>query len=486
MAKNPLQDLSFKEFFTYSTVPIAIRDLEGRILEVNRAFCDMLEYSEKEFKQVPYENIIHSEDKNKYINNLKSLIDNKDSHSFKVEKRYISKSNLEIYAKVTTTKWYDGKKVRYLISQAEDITNIKKSNEKLRKIQERFSLTIAGSQNGIWDWDIQSGNIFWSKRFKEIIGYLDDEIDGSYDLFLDHVHPDHRKRVLRHAEDHLKKKKPFSIEYKIRKKDGSHIWVWSKGQALWDKDNSPIRMCGSITDINDLKIAEAKLKEKNEELERFVFMASHDLREPLRKIISFGSKIKENCNSQNTAYIERMNSSARRMQKLIADLLKYSRIGIDEDSEFENINMNKLIRDIKEDLIVSIEENKAKVSIHCPTEIRGEPTHIRALFQNLISNALKFKNRKEKPIIKVYSRTREASIHIFVEDNGIGIDPEYHKRIFECFQRLNGKSEYPGSGIGLAICKKIVDLHKGEIKVHSELNKGTSFEVIFPRNEVLG
>jgi len=220
-----------------------------------------------------------------------------------------------------------------------------------------------------------------------------------------------------------------------------------------------------------------QLEQRNKELEQFAYIASHDLQEPLRNINSFIyllkkkylGKLDENANQ----YIEHMVTASTRMQDMITGLLEYSRTG--KSSGKEQINCNLLMDEITEDFRVVIRNTDSKIVYEKLPTITGYKVELKQLFQNLLSNAIKFRNKDQAPEVKITVEAIDDFWQFSFKDNGIGIDNNYFKEIFIVFQRLHIRSEFPGSGIGLALCKRIVELHKGEIWVESELEKGSTF-----------
>ncbi|WP_158858111.1 sensor histidine kinase [Lunatibacter salilacus] len=253
---------------------------------------------------------------------------------------------------------------------------------------------------------------------------------------------------------------------------------------------------------NKLKIQIEQLNSTNKELEQFAYVASHDLQEPLRKITSFNDLLqdqyKDALEGDGKLYLERIAYAATRMRKLISDLLEYSRAGrYAEDKEL--INLNAIVNEILDDLSIQIEQKNALVQVDKLPEIFAHQSDWRMLFQNLISNALKFSKSNEHPRLRITYRIAEkktvseyvannspnmAFHHLEVRDNGIGFNTEYANKIFTIFQRLHGKDEYEGTGIGLAICKKIVERYGGTIFATSEIGKGSSFHILVPFEQI--
>ena len=233
----------------------------------------------------------------------------------------------------------------------------------------------------------------------------------------------------------------------------------------------------------DLKRKADELVRSNAELEQFAYIVSHDLQEPLRKILAFGDRLKKVCpedlTEQALDYLGRMQNAAVRMQGLINDLLSYSRVTT-KARFFEKVDLAEVCREVLSDLEARIMQNNAQVTIGDLPVVDADPLQMRQLFQNLLANALKFHSKDTAPVFGVYAFSKDGAVEIVFEDNGIGIAEEYQERIFGVFERLHGRNDYEGSGIGLAICKKIVDRHGGKIKIQSAIGKGSKFIVELP------
>ena len=234
---------------------------------------------------------------------------------------------------------------------------------------------------------------------------------------------------------------------------------------------------------NKLKIYLAELERSNEELRNFAFVASHDLNEPLRKIIGFGDRLKskaENLDPDIGIYALKMQESAHRMQNMIQELLQYSMVSA-KGEPFRSIDLNKVVKEVLDDLEVSIRNSNGVVEADLLPTVEADPAQMRQLFQNLISNALKFSKEEESPRIALVARPVKNDFwNIFIKDDGIGFDSKHSNSIFQPFVRLNGRNQYEGSGIGLAICKKIVDRHHGKIIATSSIGNGSTFQVTLP------
>jgi signal transduction histidine kinase len=240
-----------------------------------------------------------------------------------------------------------------------------------------------------------------------------------------------------------------------------------------------------LSDANDtLQKRAAELARSNEELESFASIASHDLQEPLRKVRTFTEQITvlegDRLSDKGRDYLERANAAAERMQRLIEDLLRFSRVST-QGRPFEQVDLAEVARRVQLDLEGQIEDSGGRVIVGDLPVLAADPLQMQQLLQNLISNALKFQREGVAPEIKVDSSIVGADIRLTVADNGIGFEPRYAARIFRIFERLHGRTEYPGTGIGLALCRKIADRHGGTIDVESEPGVGSTFVVTLPR-----
>jgi len=251
-----------------------------------------------------------------------------------------------------------------------------------------------------------------------------------------------------------------------------------------------------------LKKTAAELARSNAELEQFAYVASHDLQEPLRKIQAFGDRLQSKCGEgigeRGRDYLERMQNAAQRMQRLINDLLDYSRV-TSRAQPFTAVDLDAVIQEVLSDLEVRIEQTKAAVEVGDLPTLEADPRQMQQLLQNLLGNALKFHRPGVPPVVRVFSRSgggeavppgektaEDSYCQIIVEDNGIGFEEKYLDRIFKPFQRLHGRSEYEGTGMGLAICHKIVNRHGGHITARSTPEQGTTFIVSLPLKQPQG
>jgi signal transduction histidine kinase len=357
---------------------------------------------------------------------------------------------------------------------------------------------------GSWRWYGSNNQIIWSDGLYQIWGVGPGSFLPSWESFLNNVYEEDRPAVqsfidvIRTAK--VREEVNFRIEIAGQLK---HIWMAANPKEEAGRGESDLQ--GMVMDITRQKTYESQLKQftlelqrSNQDLEQFAYVASHDLQEPLRKIRAFGDRLTarygEGLEGPGVDYINRMQSASARMQSLIEELLSFSRVsrpGI----VIEKLDMNELMKEVLDDLDAQIRREKADIRVSKIPPIRGEHTQLKRLFQNLISNGIKFHKPGKAPRVQItcktirgpqvseefqFQATKPEYVKIEVKDNGIGFDEKYKEKIFNIFQRLHGRAEFEGTGIGLAICRKIVTNHGGMITATSEEGAGSEFIVILP------
>ncbi|MFZ1677890.1 MAG: chemotaxis protein CheB [Saprospiraceae bacterium] len=393
-----------------------------------------------------------------------------------------------------------------------DITEKRIIEKELKKSELKFRQLADLMPQKVWTATAEGNFNYLNSCWFDYTGLTFDELkDWGWKKV---VHPDDLAKTIEVWQHSLRTGENFEMEHRFMCETGKYKWHLTRGLAQKD-DNGNIKMwIGTNTEIQEQqeqkeelenavaertsKLLEAnlELEEKNEELESFAYISSHDLQEPLRKIQTFASFILEkenqNLSSNGKDYFLRMQSAAGRMQKLIEDILAYSRTNATE-RKFEMTDLTSIVDEVKTEFKEIIEEKHATIdsSELCPANIIA--FQFRSLMHNLISNALKFTNPEHPPHIIIKSKVEKGVklkderlspalnyCHIIVKDNGIGFEPEYKEKIFQVFQTLHDKDKYEGTGIGLAIVKKIVENHHGYITATSVLHKGTTFDIFIP------
>lgn len=325
-----------------------------------------------------------------------------------------------------------------------------------------------------------------------VLGYRVEELEPNLNAWERLVHPDDLPRILEVWNEHAKGNSPFyESEFRLRTKSGGWNWVLSRGKAIErDSNGAPLRAIGTYLDITARKGAEERLAAKaqelsrsNAELEQFAYVASHDLQEPLRMVTCYCQLLQRRYQGKLDAgadeFIGYAVEGASRMQHLIEDLLTYSRVGT-KAKPLEPVDCIAVLKDALTNLKVALVQSDAVVTHDPLPTVLADGKQLIQLFQNLIGNAIKYRG-SQRPEIHVSVEPQEEAWRFSVRDNGIGLDPQFSDRIFVIFQRLHTKTEYPGTGMGLAICKKIVEQHGGRIWVESQPGLGSVFYFSIPR-----
>ncbi|TPD73480.1 ATP-binding protein [Flavobacterium microcysteis] len=382
--------------------------------------------------------------------------------------------------------------------------------EKVRKLNEELKFVNQIADNaekvaGISHWKInmRTGKFFYSDNFYRILGLKPNAFDSKVENVIPYIHPDDIEETMKQHEESIQNHTPTSMIYRIIRKDGEIRYINSTGDFTYNSKGELVKI-GVSNDITEEYNSKLALEEKNKsliainaELESFNQIVSHDLQEPLRKIQMFISRIEESesetISEKGKDYFTKIKNSANRMQNLMMDLVDYSKT-IKNDKVFVKTSLNKLLQDVLLELAVNIEEKNATVEIGNLPRINAIPFQIHQLFVNLISNSLKYSKKDIPPVIKIKTekiKTGETindieiidkKYHkITITDNGIGFRQEFSEKIFMLFKRLETDIDYNGTGIGLAICKKITENHNGFIKAEGEPDTGATFTIYLPK-----
>jgi PAS domain S-box-containing protein len=450
----------------------------GLVTNCNRAAESLLEKSRDEIVG-QHQTTLHPVDKAEfYANMFKKHIEEKGSVD--EEGEIVTKSGkiipVDITASVTVVR-----EKPIIQGIFRDITERKRVEEELRKGEEKYSTLVESSLTGIYI-DQDEKVVFANNTFAEIYGYPKEELIGMETWKL--VHPEDRALTDDMRARRLKGENvPTEYEARGLTKLGETIWIKRRNTRIEYQGKPAI--LGNIADITEQKGVEEELRKINEELENFVRIVSHDLKTPIISVQGFASRLLkirgDEMEAKERKYLEQIRTSANRMELLVSDLLSLSRVGR-VVSTFEEVPSLQIVTNAASSLRDRIKKNEIEIVVEkdLPT-IYCDGERIYQVFENLLSNAVKFLQGTGNPKIEVGYEERVAFHQFYVRDNGIGIEPKYHRKIFEMFHRLQEVKDQEGSGLGLAIVHRIIDHHGGKVWVESEKGKGSTFYFTLPK-----
>ncbi len=463
-------DYNFEEFFDYSPDLLCIAGTDGYFKRINPSFERVLGWSSEELLEHPFFDFIHPDDVQPTQEEIDRLASGMPTISF--GNRYRCKDGS--YRHLSWSAHPDPK-TGLLYAIARDETE-------LRVAEERFRLALESSPAAMIMVDERGEIVMVNHATETLFGYDATELLGrSIETLL----------PARYREGHVAVRDGFIREPDARPMgDGLDLTALRKDGTEFPVEIgiNPIRftestfVLASIMDLSERRKAKEELERSNAELQNFAYVASHDLQEPLRMVAGYtellARRYGDELDDEARQFIQFAVEGSERMQELIQGLLAYSRVQL-RGGDFEPLDVNEAVEWARANLETAIVESGATVRCEDLPVLKGDPTQLGQLFQNLIANAIKFRDDRP-PRVDIEAARENGHWKFAVRDNGIGIEEEYQERIFEIFQRLHSREQYEGSGIGLAVCRRIVERHGGRIWLESETGEGTTFLFTIP------
>jgi PAS domain S-box-containing protein len=495
----------YVDLYHFAPAGYCTLDRNGIILEANQMLSEMLGVPTQEMLGNRLAKYILAEDRDAYHLHWRQAVATNARQIDKI--RLSGQSEKPLHARlISVPNHLIPEHLRVMLVDISDLEETREAlqaseerlrlTDALRQSEERLQLATTAANIGIWDWDLTNDRLTSNDRHKILLGIPADAA-LSFEMLLTVIHEKDREKKLQFVEGLKNSQEIIECEYRVYGPDGGTRWILDRGRSYWDENGSPVRMAGITMDVSRQKEHEAQLQayaadlmNLNRELENYAMIASHDLQEPLRKIRQFGERLtarvdaSESLDRDGRMYIERMQNAAERMQNMIDNFLAYSRV-TNKPNPFHQVDLSKVLNEALSDLEIRLDRSSAKVQMEVSGTVPGDETQLRQLFSNIISNAIKFTKPGVAPKVRISTHTRydedgKEWIDLLFEDNGIGFDTAYLSEMFKPFHRLVGRSEYEGSGMGLAICEKIVEHHHGEIMARSTPDQGSTFIVTLP------
>jgi signal transduction histidine kinase len=466
-------------------ISITATDKDGLIKIFNRGAELMLGYSAEEMvgKQTPA--IFHDLQEVQQRGKELSLKHGKLISGFQVfvenanligrenrEWTYVRKDKSTLIVSLTVTAVLNNENeiIGYL-GIADDITQRKIAENALKASEERLNLSQEYGEIGSWEADLGSDQQIWSPAMFKLID-LPFKENPTWHEFIELVLPEDRQLVFDATQAHIEKGEKYDVEYRMFKQNKNIHWMRSAGRAEFSQNGTPIKFIGIAQDVTHRKKMELELQRSNAELEQFAYAVSHDMRQPLRMVSSYlgllekslGKKLDE----EEQQFLQFALDGAKRMDNMILSLLEYSRVGRQE-KPYVLISTRKCLDEALAFLTPALHESSGTVDVSGDwIELVVIADELTRLLQNLIGNALKYHDENKLPLVQVRASVIENVFRVEVQDNGIGIEPNQINRLFKVFSRLQARSRFDGTGVGLALCRKVVEHHGGKIGVDSQ------------------
>lgn len=484
LSDKELNQVHLEKLFLFSIDPACIAGFDGYFKLINPAFSQILGYSEEELLQQPYMDFVHPEDVESTMEEAKKLAD----HSIKTIgfiNRYRKKDGTYVYFHWNTVPDAEN---QLLYCTIRDITLLVKAEERELKTNKTINLILEGIDAGIWEWNIITGQEWWSDKFFSILDYQPNEIEASYKSFISILHPMDVEMVIHSIKAHLEEKKKYVLDIRVKTGTGTYKWIQTSGRAEWNENGEPIRMYGTILDIDEKKQKEIRLKnsidvinEQNTRLLDFAHIISHNLRSHTSNfgmLISLYESLPDE--DSRSEIFSKIKQNFNNLNETIEYLNKVVQIKSGIQDQKEDVSFENMLTRVLKSIEFQIQLGKATIISdfsNCPN-IASVPAYIESIFYNLVSNAIKYRHSRRLPVIHISTALERGKPVLTVKDNGMGIDLKIHgKKIFGMYKTFHGNAD--AKGLGLFMTKNQVEALGGHIIWESEPGHGSTFKIYF-------
>lgn len=490
-------ETNYQTIFNEVNDAIFVHDLHtGRILDVNERMCNMLGYTRAEALELGLED----------ISSCAPFYTRQDAFAlfqkaveqgpqvFEWQARHKDGRMFWVEVNLKQTKIMGESR---MLSVVRDITERKQTEQAIQEWKNRYETAILASGHLLYDWDSETNQVTYGGDLERILGYIPSEMEGGLKRWMELIHPEDLNDFKNTIERLIETKMPAHLEFRVRKKDGTYIFVEDSGRFITDAEGNVTRMIGFVKDITDRRLAESELAKLNDslelanreltranrELQEFAYIAAHDLKTPLRGIGTLANWIERDCadqfDEQGKEHVNLLISRVQQMSDLIDDVLQYSSLGRMK-GERNCVDFNRIVSDVIAELKPP---NHIRIVIQDKLPaLRCRKKHVVQAFQHLLNNAVKYMDKAEGQIT-IGCIEGETCWKFSVTDNGPGIHEKYFKKIFQMFQTLSPRDRNGSTGIGLAIVKKIAELNGGTAWVDSDIGIGSTFYFAFSKQQ---
>jgi len=491
--KTILNDIeAYRLAFENAPVGIVLVSPDGRFLHCNKAYCNIVGYTIEELVTRNFQSITHPEDLSVDVQNASRLL-NGEINTYQMEKRYIHKNGNWIWVQLNVSLAHKNN-ICYFVAHAIDISQSRQLQKDIQTTRERLNYAIERSEHGLWIWNVETEDVFFSSHIYNLIAVKNNTTLNSFHDFVDLIHPEDREKTVSTINKHLVLNTAFDIDLRFQTPGSIRKWFKLKGKSYKNESNKTLEVAGVLFDITKEKEREAVLfraleenRHKNEELEQYAYIVSHDLQEPLRTIASYiqllSMKYQNQIDDTGKKYLDFILEATTKLRTLIKDLLEYAKVN--QKGKRSDTSFHTVIKEVLSSMKIKISASKASIKYDekNDTPLYGNQAEIARVFQNLISNSIKFCNKDKKPLIRItYHIQDDGFVKFNFTDNGVGIAEENFEKLFKMFYRIPHKEvlSNEGNGIGLATCKRIIEKYGGKIEVKSKVGKGTTFVFTLP------